>query len=407
VIDSESRERVSRGSRTLKPMTREVRIVSGADATLHALREALTADGPAILPRAVPGAPSAPHGPVLEGTAGGSESLTVDRAVALVIETSGTSGQPKRVAIRGDALLASAAASESALGGHGQWLLALPSHYIAGINVLVRSLAAGLDPVVLEGAPFDVNNFARATQLLEGPVVFTSLVPAQLVRLLAEEEGIRALRRFERVLVGGQSTPAGVLAQAEAQGVQVTRTYGSSETSGGCVYDGVPIGRTLVRIVAGQIEVSSPTLAECYMGDPARTDSHFVVDDGVRWYRTGDAGELVDGVLSVTGRLDDVIISGGVKISLGAVERVVRALPGLEDAVVIRQQSDSWGEVPVVFTSTPVDLAEVRAAVASALGRGAAPERIVVVETIPLLASGKPNVQELRLTLGHNEAHGQ
>jgi len=385
-------------------MTREVRIVSGADATLHALREALTANGPAILPRA---ALEGSHAAALNAPAPEIDSMLVDRAVALVIETSGTSGTPKSVAIRGDALLASAAASASALGGQGQWLLAVPSHYIAGINVLVRSLAAGLDPVVLEAVPFAVTNFARATELLEGPVVFTSLVPAQLARLLAEDEGIRALRRFDRVLVGGQSTPPALLAEAAAHGIAVTRTYGSSETSGGCVYDGEPLGQTLVRITEGQIEISGPTLADGYIGDPVRTAAHFIVDEGVRWYRTGDAGEFVDGVLTVTGRLDDVIISGGVKVSLGAVEKVVRSLTGLDDAVVVRQHSDSWGEVPVVIATSTVELAKIRAVVTAQLGREAAPQRVIVVDSIPLLASGKPNVQELRHTLDTNSSSGQ
>ncbi|MGV8970311.1 MAG: AMP-binding protein [Microbacteriaceae bacterium] len=383
-------------------MTRDVRVVSGVAETWSALRDALTADGPAILPRVV-GWSGDNHG---EPT-----PRTVDRRVCLVVETSGTSGAPKRVALSADALLASAAASASALGGQGQWLLALPTHYIAGINVLVRSISAGTDPVGVSGGSFSVDGFARATDRLESPVVFTSLVPAQLVRLLGDEQGIRALRRFERVLVGGQATPVGVLEVAASHGIRVTRTYGSSETSGGCVYDGKPIGQTVLRISDGHIEISGPTLAEGYLADPARTDANFLVENGTRWYRTGDSGDVSNGVLSVTGRLDDVIISGGIKISLGALERVVRSLPHLSSSVVFGEHSDVWGHVPVVVTEHPADsgetLAIIRAAVAQQLGREAQPVRVEFVEHIPLVASGKPDMQRIRRAWGRTGVAGQ
>jgi O-succinylbenzoic acid--CoA ligase len=388
-------------------MTRAVRTVSGVDETWKALREALTADGPAILPRAALEAVVPQGAAAVPVAAAAPVPLTVDKRICLIIETSGTSGQPKRVALRADALLASAAATASVLGSQGQWLLALPPHYMAGINVLVRSIAAGIAPEVIDSGPFRVDNFVRATNRLDSPTTFTSLVPAQLVRLLATGDGIRALQRFERVLVGGQATPPGVAAEALAHGIGLTRTYGSSETSGGCVYDGQPIGQTEVRIRDGQIEIAGPTLAEGYLGDPERTDRNFFIDAGTRWYRTGDAGEYDDGLLTVTGRLDDVIISGGVKVSLGAVEGVIRALPGLENSVVFREHHDLWGEVPVVVSTEPAALAAVRAAVTERLGREAAPARIVVVDTIPFLASGKPDVQTLRQTYGQNPLTGQ
>src|SRR5690606_23978187 len=110
---------------------------------------------------------------------------------------------------------------------------------------------------------------------------------------------------FDRILVGGQATPPGLLAQALELGLTVTRTYGSSETSGGCVYDGIPIGPTVVRVVDGEIELGGPMLAEGYLDDEERTVRAFHSEGGARWYRTGDLGEIVDGVLRVTGRLDD------------------------------------------------------------------------------------------------------
>jgi o-succinylbenzoate---CoA ligase len=321
---------------------------------------------------------------------------TVPQRVALVVQSSGSTGKPKRVALSSDALLASAAASESALGGRGQWLLALPTHYIAGINVLVRSFASETEPVVMDPSHFTAERFVEATRAFDIPERYTSLVPTQLARLLDSDAAADALRGFAAVLLGGQAAPASLMAKAAERGVRVVRTYGSSETSGGCVYDGVPITGVSARIVDGEIQLSGPTLAEGYLGDEERTETTFPFEGAVRWYRTGDAGTIVDGVVSVTGRLDDVIISGGVKVSLGEIERLVRDQNGLSDAVVVPARSEEWGEVPVVVATHDVDLDGLRSVIAATLGVAAAPARIVRVDSIPLLSSGKPDRLAIR-----------
>jgi O-succinylbenzoic acid--CoA ligase len=375
-------------------MNRGLRAVSDADpaAVLVALRDAL-AGGPAILP-------GSPRTELPEA---------VDQRVAVVIETSGSTGVPKRVALSANALLASAAASESSLGGPGQWMLALPTHYIAGINVLVRSLAAGFEPVYFGSGHFDATEFAGASRTMDGTLRFTSLVPAQLARIVDAADDdldlLAAMRRFDRILVGGQATPPALLARAIELGLNVTRTYGSSETSGGCVYDGIPIGTVEARIVDGQVELAGPVLADGYLGDPATTDAAFAMHGGVRWYRTGDAGEIVDGALRVTGRLDNVIISGGEKVSLDAIERVVHAIDGLVDAVAVGSPSEEWGEVPVVFTSGHATLAEVKAAVIAALGRASAPVALVRVESVPQLPNGKPDRRALTAFAAARRGH--
>lgn len=374
-------------------MTRELRVVPAENATdvFAALRDALTGNGPAVLPavagfddRDLPG--------------------EVPQRVALVVETSGSTGRPKRVALSADALLSSAAASASALGGPGQWLLALPAHYVAGTNVLVRSLAAQTEPVIVPGTHFDVDFFVEAAQGMNGDLRFVSLVPAQLRQLLEVDRALDVLRRFDRILVGGQSTPPEVLAGALEFGLNVTRTYGSSETSGGCVYDGVPIGNTKVRIVEGEIELAGSVLAEGYLGEDGRTAARFRVDDGVRWYRTGDTGAFTDGTLRVTGRMDDVIISGGVKVSLAQVERVLHGMPGLGEAVVVAGSSRRWGQVPVVVSTSTVDLPRLRTAVKAVLGAAAAPASVLVIDALPRLASGKPDRQALADLVGSGTA---
>ena len=371
-------------------MTRPLVAVSAADpsAVLRGLEAAL-AGGPALLPVAT-GAPALPTPPPAD----------VPQRVALVVETSGSTGTGKRVALSSEALLAGAAAADAALGGPGGWVLALPTHYIAGLNVLTRSITAGTTPVVLPTGHFDAAAFADAAdRLVVGPAAprrYTSLVPVQLARVLDDPRATAALGRFDAVLVGGQATPVALRERARAAGIRIVTTYGASETSGGCVYDGEPLGTVRAELVDGELQLAGPMLAEGYLGDPARTASTFTERDGHRWYRTGDAATIVDGRIRVTGRLDDVVISGGEKVPLGAVERIVRELPGQDGAVVTRRASGEWGEVPVVVTEQPVDLQVVRARVGDALGRAARPAEVLVVDRMPMLATGKPDRRAVR-----------
>ncbi len=354
---------------------------------IPALHAALDGSGPAVLP--------VPPGAAVDAPS------RVPLPVAVVVRTSGTSGVPKSVALSSGALLASAAATESALGGPGEWVLALPGHYVAGVQVIVRAVAAGTEPVPVAAGPFTAAAFADAVLALrDDRRRYTALVATQLHRVVDAVEGgdrrVRdAVRALDAVLIGGGRLPAPLADRADAAGVRVRRTYGASETSGGCVYDGVPLAGVEVRIEDGEVQLSGPTLAEGYLGDGPRTEAAFLDEPGRRWYRTGDAGEWDGTRLSIVGRLDDVIITGGEKVSIGLVERAVQALPGLADAVVVRATDPEWGDVPVVVTTTPADLETVRDAVGARLGRVAAPRRIVVVPDIPLLASGKPDRRAL------------
>ncbi|WP_420898435.1 AMP-binding protein [Cryobacterium serini] len=355
-------------------------------AVLAALRDALAGSGPALLP-----VPIHRDGMLKD----------VPKRVAVVIETSGSTGTPKRVMLATNALLAGAAASTVALGGAGQWLLALPLHYIAGVQVLVRSIAAETTPLMLPSGHFDPQDFLRLAETMTESLRYTALVPVQLARLLDAADDpalLSVLRRFTAILVGGQAIRPDLIARAAELDVRVVRTYGSSETAGGCIYNGVPIGDTLVRVVDGQLELSGAVLAEGYLGDAALTAERFILEHGVRWYRTGDLGEVdpVDGRVTVLGRADNVIISGGEKVSLDAVEGIVRSCPGFEQAVVIGADDDEWGQVPVVVVGGgTADFSAVAAAVVAVLGRAARPARVVRVEAIPLLASGKPDRRAL------------
>jgi O-succinylbenzoic acid--CoA ligase len=339
----------------------------------------------------------------------------VPAGTAVVVTTSGSTGIPKRVVLSRSALTASALATAGRIGD-GAWLLALPASYVAGLQVLVRSIVVDRRPGLLAGA-FTPQAFASAALMLvssekgERVPTFTSLVPAQLARLLEaaeDDSAVRtALQSFEAILVGGQALPPAVLERAESAGARIVRTYGSTETSGGCVYDGVPLEGVGLRVVRGEVQLSGPTLAEGYLGEPERTHAAFVVDHGTRWYRTGDAGIVEDGVLRVRGRLDNVIVSGGINISLDRVERVVRSIPGLATAVVVGVPDDRWGEASVIVAargealrrSEATQLEEARAAVAAQIGRHARPVRLVLVDEVATLPSGKPDREAIRRLL--------
>lgn len=374
--------------------------------------ESVTSDDPREIARRLRGALEG-TGPALGLGLVRPRGVEAPDGTAVVVTTSGSTGIPKSVVLSGEALTASARATAARLG-EGSWLLALPAGYVAGLQVLVRSILAGREPAVLDDA-FTPERFADAAlMMVRGPLggataTYTSLVPAQLTRLLdaAEDDAAvrAALRSFEQILVGGQALPPATLERARDAGVRVVRTYGASETSGGCVYDGVALDGVDVAIVGGEVRIAGPTLATGYLGDPELTDAVFVRDaDGRRWYRTGDAGLLDDGVLRVRGRLDNVIVSGGINVSLDRVEQVVRTIPGLSGAVVVGVPDQRWGEASVIVAARgealrrpeATQLEEARAAVGRTVGTHARPARLVLVDALATLPSGKPDRESIR-----------
>ena len=308
--------------------------------------------------------------------------------VALVLATSGSTGAPKLVELGATALRHSAAATHARLGGTGRWLLALPLTHIAGWQVLVRSLDAGLDPVHVAPAVAPAE-FAEAAGHLGGPRRYTSLVPTQLVRLLRDAAATDALAGFDAVLLGGAAAPQRLLEQARASGVRIVTTYGMTETSGGCVYDRRPLDGVSARLDdEGRVMLAGPVLAQGKEG--------FVTHAGHRWFCTPDAGTLdADGRLHVLGRLDDIIVTGGEKVSPAAVESVLTGRAGVAECVVVGVPDAEWGHV---VTAVVVPLAGsapttdgVREALRDSLPAHTLPRRVVVVEALPLRGPGKPD----------------
>ncbi|MGP6176069.1 AMP-binding protein [Microbacterium sp. A196] len=337
----------------------------------------------------------------------GDQPGEVEDGTAVVLGTSGSTGIPKRVVLSGEALRAGAEATANRIGS-GRWLLALPAGYVAGLQVLVRSILSGTNPVVLDGG-FSPRAFAEATlPMISAEPLFTSLVPAQISSLLDAADDttvLAALQAYRAILVGGQALPQPVRDRATELDVRLVRTYGSTETSGGCVYDGIPLDTAAVRTVDGELQIAGAMLADGYLGDPALTARTFLRDvHGIRWYRTGDLGIVEDGTVSVHGRADNVIVSGGVNVSLDRVERIVRGIPGLTSAVVVGVDDERWGEASVIVAargealrrSEAEQLERAREAVAEELGKPARPARLIFVDQLATLSSGKPDREAIR-----------
>ncbi|XBH20722.1 AMP-binding protein [Jonesiaceae bacterium BS-20] len=331
----------------------------------------------------------------------------------VLVQTSGSTGQPRTVVVSADALRESGAATARFFGNkHGQWLLTLPTNHIAGIQVLARSTLAGHPVIAMDlSAGFTVASFLAACAKLTQSVTFTSLVPTQLHRLLGapaavRDEVVAALASFEAILLGGAAAPGHLLQQCAALGITVVTTYGMSETAGGCVYNGLPLDVASVRTEdptrPSRILISGPMLANGYLKDGKLqefSDAFFADPNGVRWHRTNDLGVISpEGTLTVVGRADDIIISGGQNVSPNQVEQLLTGKFGLGQVCVVGVPDPTWGQRVVAVVESPdVECAvsendlldNVRRFVADNLDRSASPTQILVMPGFPLTESGK------------------
>jgi len=329
----------------------------------------------------------------------------IDDDVALVVTTSGTTGTPKGALLTAAALTASAEATHDRLGGPGRWLLALPSHHIAGIQVLVRSLLAGTVPVELDvSTGFDISQLPSAVDELGSGRRYTALVATQLAKALDDPAAAAALAGLDAVLIGGGPAPRPVLDAAASAGVNVIRTYGMSETAGGCVYDGAPLDGVKVRVNAdGRIVLGGPTLAKGYRNPP---DPDPFAEPG--WFRTDDIGVVDDsGVLSVLGRVDDAISTGGLTVMPQPVEAALRTHPAVADCAVFGLADERLGQrvaaaVVVADGCAPPSLDALRAHVMRTLDHTAAPREMHIVDALPMRGIGKVDRSALVRSTGNS-----
>ena len=436
------------------------------EAALHPQAVQVRADQPAD-----PHAMLSAFEQLLGDYAAGAENIGVTEPIALVVGTSGSTGTPKRTALTARALAASAAATENFFEANAnaasQWLLALPAHYIAGAQVLARSVLAGTSPViarsVTEPVHFTPEVFLQAVEQMSSARRFISLVPTQLHKLLESAdtdprlgaEIHEALGSFTGILLGGAPASADLLAAASVLGLNTVTTYGSAETAGGCVYSGSVLPGVRVELVpeegmptvpdtegkpahdesvqVGRIWISGAHLANGYIGDATRTAEHFfTAADGTHWYRTDDYGLLApdsnkncsEQRLQVLGRSDDVLISGGVKISARAVATVLEEHPAVREACVVGLPDARWGTaIAAAVTLVPsagaaaaptenrpsLDeelCALLRAHCAEKLGAPAAPKQLSILPDFPLTSTGKPDRAEIYSILDRDYRQG-
>lgn len=316
----------------------------------------------------------------------------IDDDVALVVTTSGTTGAPKGALLTAAALAASAEATCERLGGPGRWLLAIPPYHIAGLQVLVRSVLAGTTPVELDvSAGFDIDELPSAIAGLGAGRRYTSLVAAQLAKALTHPGATAALAELDAILLGGGPAPRPVLDAAASAGIHVVRTYGMSETAGGCVYDGVPLSGVGLRIRPdGRIMLGGDTLAKGYR-NPVIPDPF--AEPG--WFLTDDLGAVTEsGELIVLGRVDDAISTGGLTVLPGPVETVLADHPAVRDCAVFGVPDERLGQrvaaaVVVDADAAAPTLQELRTHVARTLDSTAAPRELHIVEELPRRGIGK------------------
>lgn len=306
-----------------------------------------------------------------------ADGIPTEPGDALVVATSGTTGEPKGVVHTRDSVVASAEMTSAALAvdpGRDRWVACLPLAHVGGLSVVTRSLVTGTPCTVLERFdPVAVEEEARRG--------------ATLVSLVAAVLGRTDTSGYRSVLLGGAAPPAGLPDN-------VVTTYGMTETGSGCVYDGRPLSGVELRIgdgslgAEGEVLVRGPMLLRAYRDG---TDPR--IGDG--WLPTGDSGRLEDdGTLVVFGRMAEVIVTGAEKVWPSPVEHVLAGHVGVAEVAVWKRHDPVWGERVVAWivpeAGVPVPpLDELRDLVAARVAPWAAPRELVVVASLPRTPGGK------------------
>jgi O-succinylbenzoic acid--CoA ligase len=340
------------------------------------------------------------YAPLADNPRAAIDAVVTGEADGLSVPTSGSTGVPRDVLLGLRAIRTSAFSTVARLGGPGSWLLALPPNRIGGALVAIRAGLTDQPLITMPPGPFTATSFALAAAQVPPGRRYVSLVPTQVVRLMASQVGRDALALFDAVLVGGAAFGDG------ERPSNVIETYGMTETTGGCVYDGDPLEGVDVAIGDDdRILISGTTLADGYSdGDK----SPWVTHDHLRWLRTGDLGRWNGGRLEVLGRADDVIISGAHKVHPVVVERAIAALGGIADVAVVGVGDAEWGKRVVAVIepagSDPLDLSnapdapdapepysisELRDRLRDQLPYYCLPRDLVVTRSMPRGAGGK------------------
>lgn len=308
------------------------------------------------------------------------------RGPAVVVFTSGTSGEPKGACLSRSALLAAAESHAEALPWRDddRWLLAMPLAHVGGLAIVLRALYARRTVVV--GAPH-----LELDALTAQRITLLSLVPAMLERILPAE----APPTLRAVLIGGAACSSSILARGRAAGWPLLPTYGMSEACGQVCTQrlddlrpsgvGPPLPSMRVRVVDDVIEVAGPARMDGYLDEAPLSDG--------AWLRTTDLGRIDEhGHLHVIGRASDRIITGGENVDPLAVEEALRSHPLVRAACVVGIEDEVWGErvaALIVPAGPEPTLASLSEHLADRLARYAHPRVVCFAPELPLSAAGK------------------
>lgn len=319
----------------------------------------------------------------------------VTEDVALVVSTSGSTGTPKGVMLSAAAIRAGAAATDARLGAPGAWTLTLGAHYVAGAMVVCRALLSGQALQVAAPDLSDLPDLPDPTprDAAGAPRRYLSVVPTQLARVRQDPRVLAALARYDAILLGGSAVDPDLLARLRAEGLRLVTTYGMSETCGGCVYDGRPLDGVRISLdpTDQRVAISGPVLFSGYLGRPDLTaEALHELSDGRTELVTGDRGEFSpDGTLRLLGRVDDVVVSGGLNVDLAAVQAAARRAVSTTELVALGVPDTVWGTRVVVVTTAPTSLRQLRDALAGDLAHHALPRGLSHVDVLPTTSSGK------------------
>ena len=360
-----------------------VPLPAGIPAAARASRLAQLPAGEVIFPELLPDATA------------GELALAPKHRIWAVIFSSGTTGEPKGVALTGAALEASAHAHAAHSGaGKACWLLDLPLYHVGGLSVLTRALFLGA-PLALSAPQFSAS--ATAEWVRSGRVRGLSLVPTTLVRLLRETDV--PFEKLELILLGGAPASRELAREARDRHAPLRHTYGMTEHSSQIATEKTNGLESLpgveLKIEDGEILVRSAMLARGYFVNGALQP--LPLRNG--FFPTGDLGELAQGRLVVLARRSEMIITGGQKVYPAEVEGALANLPGVTDCAVTGEPSTEWGEAVVGVVVGNMNEAEARAALKKTLEAHKVPKRFVSATTIPRNAAGKIIRAELKKLL--------
>lgn len=319
---------------------------------------------------------------------------------AVAICTSGSTGDPKAVEISQAALLKNHEIINKKLNGKANWVLAMNPAFIGGFSSLTRGVIdEGWTYALTETGKFNVDTFTKASLVAaeKNPTIRTSLVWAQLMQLVNSDK-LETLIMYDAILVGGSKVDTQIFEDLKKAGLKLISTYGMTETCGGVVWDGYPLSEVEIKITekddfgTGRITIKSPTNASGYR-NASELNNEIFQDE---WVKSQDLGQLNSGVLTVIGRLDEVVISGGTNVSTKAIEELISTCGGVEEVAVLALEDAVWGALIVAVVVGEFNKSEIESKVVSSLGRAAKPRVIFDAQHLPFLPNGKIDLVKLK-----------